>query len=466
VARAEDVAITSKSCFRRDDRDFGASVEETKDFGGLRIASRVKAGNNFGSPVFPLLHRAPDGRFLPLTLASNRFLLQCSNRTPPSPLPDFPSVASALANESTGMRPLPDLSGLPGLNPAPDRLADLDAFGSNPGQLRARTYIPKGLPARAPLVVVLHGCTQTAHAYDHGSGWSSLADRHGFALLFPEQLRANNPNLCFNWFVPGDSRRDEGEPLSIRQMIETVAVAHEIDRQRIFITGLSAGGAMTSVMLATYPELFAGGAIIAGLPYGCAKTMPEAFERMRAGSGQTESELHALVRGASDHAGPWPRVSIWHGSADHTVHPANADALLRQWRAVHGLAENPTRTEMVDNYPRGVWCDGAGNALVDAYSITGMGHGTPLATRGREACGAGGAHMLEANISSTRHIARFWGLLSSVTVHANAFRRNEAPHAAQARHTAEQAAASSWSDPVAGIHKTITDALRAAGLMK
>ena len=134
----------------------------------------------------------------------------------------------------------------------------------------SRYYLPENLPEGAPLVVVLHGCTQSAAGYDRGSGWSQLADQAGFALLFAEQQRANNPNLCFNWFLPTDTKRNFGEALSIRQMIETLVLAHGLDRKRIFVTGLSAGGAMASVMLATYPEVFAGGAIIAGLPYGSA----------------------------------------------------------------------------------------------------------------------------------------------------------------------------------------------------
>lgn len=156
-----------------------------------------------------------------------------------------------------------------------DRLSDLGDFGSNPGALRARIYVPDDLPEAAPLVVVLHGCTQTAAGYDSGSGWSQLADQEGFALLFPEQQRANNPNLCFNWFVPSDTKRNGGEALSIRQMIEAVVVEYGLDPGRIFITGLSAGGAMASVMLACYPEVFTGGAIIAGLPYGSAKTISD-----------------------------------------------------------------------------------------------------------------------------------------------------------------------------------------------
>lgn len=140
-----------------------------------------------------------------------------------------------------------------------DRLSTLGNFGSNPGALQARYHLPADLSCGAPLVVVLHGCTQNAAGYDHHSGWSQLADEAGFALLYPEQQRANNPNLCFNWFLPTDTARDRGEVFSIRQMIETMVVNHGLDRKRVFVTGLSAGGAMAAAMLATYPEVFAGG---------------------------------------------------------------------------------------------------------------------------------------------------------------------------------------------------------------
>ena len=362
---------------------------------------------------------------------------------------------------------------------AVDRLTDLEAFGSNPGALRARTYVPAGLSPRAPLVVVLHGCTQSAAGYDTGSGWSRLADKHGFALLFPEQSRANNPNLCFTWYAAEDSRRDSGEALSIRQMVARMVRTHSIDPDRVFVTGLSAGGAMTSVMLAIYPEVFAGGAIIAGLPYGGVNSVPQAFDRMRGQGYPAEAELAALVRRASGHQGPWPTISIWHGSGDATVNPSNAKAIVGQWRALHGLAAMPSRSDVVDGYPHRVWCDATGAELIEEYSITGMGHGTPLDTLGPDGCGTSGAYMLEASISSTRHIARFWGLTGdearAAAPRAEAPPRTEeaaprtlpVPRTIRAERIADPApSAPPYGMAPSGVGKVIEDALRAAGLMR
>ena len=364
--------------------------------------------------------------------------------------------------------------------PRGSRLTDLSEFGSNPGALRARIHIPESLADDAALVVVLHGCTQTAEGYDTGSGWSDMADRHGFALLFPEQQRQNNPQCCFNWFSPDDSRREGGEAFSIRQMIAAMIEAYAIDPTRVFVTGLSAGGAMASVMLATYPEVFAGGAIIAGLPYGSATSIPQAFDRMRGQGVPGEEELTALVRGASDHAGPWPVISIWHGSGDATVNPTNADAIIRQWRVLHGVGTGASRQETVDGYPRRVWCDGEGRDVIEEYSITGMGHGTPLDTMREDGCGRSGAFMLEASISSTHHICRFWGLTEDAAAIAQD-RSVDAPHAPQALVPAAGSPAAHTAPPfrpharrpervassvATGVGKVIEDALRAAGLMR
>lgn len=355
----------------------------------------------------------------------------------------------------------------------PDRLQDLHAFGSNPGELSAKIHIPASLPERPALVVVLHGCTQTAGGYDHGSGWSKLADNHGFVLLFPEQQRANNPNLCFNWFSPSDTTRDRGEAYSIRQMIAAMVDAHDIDTSRIFVTGLSAGGAMTSVLLATYPEIFAGGAIIAGLPYGAASTIPEALQAMRSPGPYGGRELGDRVRRASGHAGAWPRISIWHGTADATVSSKNADASLAQWLSVHDLDNSPTVTETIAGHRHRIWTDADGRAVVEDYHIANMGHGTPLGTTGAEACGNVMPHMLEAGISSTRRIAAAWNLMDQEdsAIISRPMDRTDAmadiPGSAMVAQGRRIYPDRQTAKPVKNrVHAVIEDALRAAGLMR
>jgi feruloyl esterase len=367
---------------------------------------------------------------------------------------------------------------------APSRLTEIAGFGSNPGDLRMLTYVPETLPPSPALVVVLHGCTQSAAGYDHGSGWSALADRYGFVLLYAEQQEANNPNRCLNWFQPGDIERNRGEACSIRQMVEHAIRQHNLDRSRVFVTGLSAGGAMTATMLATYPEVFAAGAIIAGLPYRCATSIPEAFECMFQGQTRPAQEWGDLVRNASPHSGPWPKVSVWHGSADATVKPMNAGEIIKQWTNVHGLPSSPTYSETVDGYPRRVWTDVSGEDIIEEYVITGMAHGTPLAIGSDEnSYGAAGPFLLDVGISSSYRIARFWGLTENVDRKAWAHTPREpvrpsasiaAPDAPAGRQqkTARNAArkARDGSKRQSPTHvdagSVITKALRAAGLIK
>ena len=296
----------------------------------------------------------------------------------------------------------------------PTRLRELTGFGANPGNLRMFAYAPEDLPPKAPLVIALHGCTQTSAEYDNGTGWSSLADSLGFAVVYPQQQPANNPKNCFSWFLPGDIARGHGEALSIREMTEHAIATFAADRRKVFVTGLSAGGAMASVMLATYPEVFAGGAIIAGLPYGCASNVQQAFEAMFTEQGHAAQALGDRVRAASRHRGPWPKISVWHGTCDPIVKPSNGEDIIRQWINVQGLSENPSHQEFIESYTRRVWSDANGEALIEAFSISGMAHGVPLATTTEESCGSAGAFFLDAGISSTHYIARFWRLHESL----------------------------------------------------
>lgn len=338
-----------------------------------------------------------------------------------------------------------------GISPQADHLSRLTRFGSNPGDLEAFYYLPETSSGPLPLVVVLHGCTQSAASYDHGSGWSTLAERHGFALLFPQQTRSNNANLCFNWFQQEDTVRGRGEAASIHQMITTMIQEHGVDPDRVFVTGLSAGGAMTSVMLAAYPEVFAGGAVIAGVSYGCAAGVGQAFECMSGRGTSSAKVLGDRVRNASRYAGPWPRVSVWHGSSDRTVAASNGDDVVKQWLSVHGLPSTPDRTGQVEGYPYSAWKGADGKIAVEQYVITGMGHGTPLAPgQGQGQSGAAGPHMLDAAISSTDRIAAFFGIAGAAA---------DAPKA-----TAREKPQASTSKP-AGVQQVIEDALRKAGLM-
>ncbi|GAA3515334.1 poly(hydroxyalkanoate) depolymerase family esterase [Streptosporangium album] len=155
-------------------------------------------------------------------------------------------------------RALLGLSGLVGtaLTAAPAQAASLvqvGSFGGNPGNLAMYSYRPDGLASGRPLVVLLHGCTQNASGYFSNSGWRKYADQSGFALVVPQTSSSNNSSSCFNWFETGDTTRGQGEAASIRAMVSYAVANYGTDPSRVYVTGLSAGGAMSAVMPATYP---------------------------------------------------------------------------------------------------------------------------------------------------------------------------------------------------------------------
>jgi poly(hydroxyalkanoate) depolymerase family esterase len=360
-------------------------------------------------------------------------------------------------------------------------LSEVIGFGTNPGALRSWLFLPSVLSPRTPLVVALHGCTQTAASYDHGAGWTQLAEAKGFAVLLPEQRRENNGNQCFNWFEPTDTKRGSGEALSIREMISHVVIAHGIDPRRVFITGLSAGGAMANVMLATYPDVFAGGAIVGGLPYGVAENVGQAFERMQGRNPPSADMLHRALANASGNNGPWPSVSIWHGAHDQTVKPINAQQIANQWLSVRGLRSAPDLVDTVNGHGLQAWRDDTGKAAVEIYMIKGMAHGVPLSAGGDVPIGHTGPFMLEAGISSTARIARSWGLTddSDVAQAEGAIPSASSPASspdsiqtivekamAFAKTGKAKASGMSAGDKETGVSKVINDALRAAGLLR
>ncbi len=352
--------------------------------------------------------------------------------------------------------------------------------GPNPGELKMFAYAPPHLPAHAPLVVILHGCSQTAAGYDAGSGWTILARELGFAVLAPQQISANNANTCFNWFEPGDGARDHGEAASIRAMIDQMVRAHRIDPAHIFITGLSAGGAMTAAMLAAYPEIFAGGAIIAGLAVGSASNIPEAFRTMRRAPENSARQWGDLVRHASAHGArnqtTWPRVSIWQGDADTIVHPGNGEELARQWTNVHGLTPSSLAVTLGENFQRRAWIGKDGRVAVELIEVAGMGHGVPVGDPSADPYGRQGAYFLNAGLSSTARIASFFGFKVRAAFAAADRRRHKTatspagfscqPHSGAMPGNFGAGLGGGLSGVTDSVQSVITKSLKAAGLMK
>ena len=286
----------------------------------------------------------------------------------------------------------------------PSRVAD---FGDNPGELALYYQPPSG--GQSPvMVVLLHGCGQQAPAFARQSGWLALADELGFGLVMPQQLAANNQKLCFNWYREQDIRRLGSELASINAMISYAGQRQQAER--IYIAGLSAGGAMTAAMLATYPERFEAGAVIAGVAYRCGMGLLEAFGCMQQGSGLSAAELAGLIAPGKQLASvDWPRLSIWHGEADAVVNVANAHALKRQWLGLKQLSETANNELKQGPWSRSQWLRGDSVAL-ELNLVADMNHGHPIDAR---RAGETAPFVLDQGIATAREIARFFGLLST-----------------------------------------------------
>ena len=289
-------------------------------------------------------------------------------------------------------------------------LSEVTGFGSNPGRLSMKLYVPSRMTAKPPLVVLLHGCRQTPEGFDAMSGFSALARQCGFVLLYPQQTEANNPQRCFNWFRPSAIARDRGELMSVRQMIDFTCGRHRIDRSKIYVAGLSAGGALTSALVATYPGLFAGAAIFAGMPLGAARDAMSALRAMKSGVLRWPGEWGDLVRTVSPDQKTWPPISIWHGTDDSVVNLSNARASVFQWLAVGGINADAGRTTLK---PWGELTQWRFKNVVQVsfYSLKGFGHGLPVHRTARAGqTSRFDPYILDASISAPLTLLRIWGL--------------------------------------------------------
>jgi len=230
-----------------------------------------------------------------------------------------------------------------------------------------------------PLVVMLHGCTQDADDFAAGTQMNALAERDGCIVAYPVQPQQANASKCWNWFKPADQRRDSGEPSLIAGITRDVMAKHAVDPARVYVAGLSAGGAMAAIMIRNYPDLYAAACVHSGLAAGSARDLQSALAAMRGGK-----TLRVQVA-------EWPKrpMIVFHGDADTTVHPSNAAELLRPFggQAVvfdqhaggdAARAKPGRRTSTVERVRS---ADG-----VDAESW--LIHGAPHAWAGGSACGS------------------------------------------------------------------------------
>jgi len=298
-------------------------------------------------------------------------------------------------------------------------ITSVASFGTNPGALNMYTYVPSGISGKAALVVAMHGCTENANLYATQTGWNKLANLHKFYVIYPEQVSANNSSLCFNWFDTTDASRNVGEALSIKQMVDYMKAHYAIDTTEIFVTGLSAGAAMTTVMIATYPDVFSKAAIMSGLPYKAATSVTAAFNAQNGYVTMTPAQWGALVKTQyPTYKGPYAKVMITQGTSDLTVSPTNATELVKQWTYLNKANQTADSTNNAfqgnSNVVLTIYDDSITKVpAVYLYKITGMPHGIAVDTGScpRQGGATGTYALEETNFHSTYWAADFFNLI-------------------------------------------------------
>jgi poly(hydroxyalkanoate) depolymerase family esterase len=257
-------------------------------------------------------------------------------------------------------------------------------FSNDAGSRAYKLYVPTAkCDAPRAMVVMLHGCTQSADDFAAGTQMNRLADEHGFLVVYPEQATHANTSKCWNWFKPQDQLRGAGEPSLIAGMVREVARKHGVDLRRIFVAGLSAGAAMAVVLGETYPELFAAVGAHSGLPYGSARDISSALAAMKGG----RSGMPGLknLPGAADTprktTQPVP-VIVFHGDRDHTVQQTNGAHIVQQARDAHArdgdgglsVSTNAGVAAGGRRYSRTVHANTDGRACIESWTLHGAGH--------------------------------------------------------------------------------------------
>lgn len=243
------------------------------------------------------------------------------------------------------------------------------------GSRNYKLYVPPGYRGEPlPAVMMLHGCTQDPDDFARGTGMNLLADQTPCLVIYPAQPQSANMQRCWNWFKPSDQARGHGEPAILAAILDEVALHYRVDPERVYVAGLSAGGAMAAILAQAYPERFAAVGVHSGLPSGVAHDLPSALAAMKGG----------IRPGAGQHGlGSAPPLVVFHGDRDDVVHPRNGDALIAQrtGSAAEGTAQGAPDALAQDGqvggghrYTRTLYRSGAGQPLAELWTIHGAGH--------------------------------------------------------------------------------------------
>lgn len=303
---------------------------------------------------------------------------------------------------------------------AQNKLVTVQSKKLNPGNLNfylQSKALDSLRPTKRPLIVVLHGCSQNAETIARQSGWDKLSEEHDFFVLYPQQKIVNNPNLCFSWFNTNDVSKNDGEACSIKNMILHLADSLPIDRERIYVYGVSAGAAMSVALMALYPEVFKAGASLAGAPFGSANDFIEAFKIMIDGINKSPEAWAKLVR--EEHSNPqisYPRLVVVHGTKDMIVNISNSYELIKQWSALYRTDtiadEIKNQYEGNSNVQKLSYHNQNKKTVITFYKINHLGHALAIdpGTQAKQG-GETGLFATDMDFFSTWFIAKDFGLL-------------------------------------------------------
>lgn len=270
--------------------------------------------------------------------------------------------------------PLNRTQNCPATHIAPGARFIESAYTNAAGTRAYKLYIPSGYHGQPlPLIVMLHGCTQNPDDAAAGTRLNALAETELFLVAYPAQAESANRNKCWNWFVPKDQQRDSGEPSIVAGITRAIAHEYKVDTCRVYVAGMSAGGAMAAIMGVAYPDVYAALGVHSGLAYGAAHDLPSAFAAMQKGGGHAARSAHRLP---SSQIVP---TIVFHGDQDKTVHPRNGNQVLEQWLR-HGQATKPRvkikrgQAPGGRSYTHSVYHDMGGAAVMERWLIHGAGH--------------------------------------------------------------------------------------------